>query len=133
MNFSYFISQQLILLLLDKVAESGNKEFLVILKAWQMIEYKKVKTKIQEVIDVLEKAEGDIKVKKDQEAISFTANKKWLSIPGETRRKLERNVWCSSCRDVVQIEKYIVQESTAGIVLRGKCKKCGHEVARVIE
>jgi hypothetical protein len=87
----------------------------------------------EKFINELEKAEGVIKVKKDQEAISFTANKKWLSIPAETRKKLEKNVWCSSCSDVVQIEKYIVEESPAGIVLRGKCKKCGHEVARVID
>jgi hypothetical protein len=123
----------MILLLLDKIAESGNKELILILKAWQMIEYKKVKTRIQEVIDVLEKIEGGIEMKNDHEVISFTATKKWLSIPEETRRKLERNVWCATCLDVVQIEKYIVKESKAGIVLHGNCKKCGQEVARVID
>jgi hypothetical protein len=45
----------MILLLLDKIAQSGNKEFIEILKEWQLIEYNKLKTKIQEVIDVLEK------------------------------------------------------------------------------
>lgn len=123
----------LILLLLDKIAESGNKDLIGILKAWQMLEYKKVKTRIQEVINLLEKAEGETKMKKDQRVISFTANKKWLSIPEETRRSLERNVWCSSCTDVVQIENYIVQESRGGIVLHGKCKICGYEVARVVD
>ncbi|MEH7549833.1 MULTISPECIES: hypothetical protein [Bacillaceae] len=72
-------------------------------------------------------------MKNDKDVISFAANKKWHSIPEETRRMLEQNVWCSSCGDVVTIEKYIVEDSPSGIVLRGKCKKCGHEVARVID
>ncbi|PFO09594.1 hypothetical protein FB550_11193 [Neobacillus bataviensis] len=72
-------------------------------------------------------------MKNDKDVISFAANKKWLSIPEETRRMLEQNVWCGSCGDVVTIEKYTVEDSPSGIVLRGKCKKCGHEVARVID
>jgi hypothetical protein len=47
----------MILLLLDKIAESGNKELTTILKAWQMIEFKKVRARIQEVIDELENGE----------------------------------------------------------------------------
>jgi hypothetical protein len=70
---------------------------------------------------------------RDKDVISFSANKKWLSIPEETRTMLESNVWCGSCSDVVTIEKYIVEDSPNGIVLRGKCKKCGHEVARVVD
>lgn len=42
----------MILLLLEKIAQSGNKEFIQILKEWQLIEYNKLKTKIQEVIDM---------------------------------------------------------------------------------
>jgi hypothetical protein len=69
----------------------------------------------------------------EQDVISYTGNKKWLSIPVETRKKLERNVWCGSCRDAVQIEKYTVEESKGGIVLQGSCKECGNKVARVID
>lgn len=53
----------MILLLLDKIAESGNNKLIRILEVWKMIEYKKVRTRIQEVINVLEKGE-----------ISFSAN-----------------------------------------------------------
>ncbi|CAH2713819.1 hypothetical protein BACCIP111895_00973 [Neobacillus rhizosphaerae] len=123
----------LILLLLDKIAESGNKELITILDAWQMIEVKKVRTNIQEVIDLLEKVEDEPKINDNQEVISFSANKKWISIPIEIRRKLERNVWCVSCGDVVQIERYTVKDLSTGIVLEGKCKKCGGDVARVID
>jgi hypothetical protein len=72
-------------------------------------------------------------MKKDSEVVSFTANKMWLSIPEETRKKLERNVWCSSCTGVVQIEKYTVKEIKSGIALYGSCKKCGRDVVRVID
>jgi hypothetical protein len=65
--------------------------------------------------------------------VSFSANKKWPSIPAATRKELEGNVWCSHCSDVVQIVDYVVKESPPGIVLQGTCKKCGSKVARFIE
>ncbi|MCM2532736.1 hypothetical protein NDK43_10510 [Neobacillus pocheonensis] len=92
-----------------------------------------MKARIQVVIDILEKVEGDIQLKNNPEVFSFAANKKWLSIPEITRRKLESNVWCGSCSGVTQIEKYSVKESQSGILLQGKCKKCGHDVVRSID
>ncbi|WP_462413645.1 RQC-minor-1 family DNA-binding protein [Neobacillus sp. Marseille-QA0830] len=47
----------MIMLLLDKIAQSGNQEFIPILRAWQLIEYQKVRRKIQEVMDRLENTE----------------------------------------------------------------------------
>jgi superfamily II DNA helicase RecQ len=122
----------LIHLLLEKISDLGNKELIIILDAWQTIEFKKVKTKIQEVIEKLEKVEEKPR-REDQEVISFSANKQWLSIPENIRRQLEQNVWCSYCCDVVKIESYIVKEFSTGIVLEGKCKKCGNNVARAID
>ncbi|MFP7297005.1 hypothetical protein [Neobacillus niacini] len=72
-------------------------------------------------------------MKKNEETISFSANKKWLAIPVDMRKQLERNVFCSYCLDVVQIENYVVKESPPGIALEGTCKKCGKGVARFIE
>jgi hypothetical protein len=69
----------------------------------------------------------------NEEVISFSANKKWLAIPAATRKKLELNVWCSNCSDVVQIVNYVVKDSPPGIVLEGTCKNCGKGVARFIE
>ena len=68
--------------------------------------------------------------KVNQEVVSFSANKKWLAIPAAIRKELECNVWCSHCSDVVQIVDYVVKESPPGIVLKGKCKNCGKDVAR---
>jgi superfamily II DNA helicase RecQ len=123
----------MIFLLLDKIAETENKNLLTILKAWEGIEYKKVKMKIQEIINTLEKVEDKPSKERNHEVLSFTANKKWLAIPAETRKKLEQNVWCGNCGDVVPITKYVVKDSGNGIVLEGKCKNCGHKVARFIE
>ncbi|MFJ5762092.1 hypothetical protein ACIQAA_23815 [Neobacillus sp. NPDC093182] len=71
--------------------------------------------------------------KANDEVVSFSANKKWLAIPAAIRKDLEQNVWCSNCSEVVQIVNYDVKDSPPGIVLKGKCKNCGKDVARFIE
>ena len=123
----------LIHLLLDKIAESGNKELIIILSAWESIEYKKVRDRIQEVISILEKIPDDDHKNANQDVISLDAKRKWMSIPVDIRRKLEQNVWCSTCKTTVQIEKYTVKDSKQGLILEGKCKSCGGMVARVID
>lgn len=49
----------MILLLIAKIKLTGNARFIPLLKAWKEIEYKKVQTEIQSVIDYLKK-EGTI-------------------------------------------------------------------------
>ncbi|MFG6495725.1 hypothetical protein P8610_10230 [Fictibacillus sp. UD] len=61
------------------------------------------------------------------------ANKKWLSIPKEIRSRLKNNVYCSNCKDAVEIKNFTVEDDDFGIVLKGKCQQCGQEVARLIE
>lgn len=65
--------------------------------------------------------------------ISFQAQKKWLSIQKEIRAKLEQNVWCVSCSDVVKILNYTVKDHQDTILLEGVCNRCGHKVVRVID
>ncbi|WP_434509783.1 RQC-minor-1 family DNA-binding protein [Desulfitobacterium sp. AusDCA] len=43
----------MILLLLEKIRQTGNARFIPPLKAWQVIEYRKVQAEIQKVIDYL--------------------------------------------------------------------------------
>lgn len=50
----------MILLLLEKIRRRGNARFIPLLKAWKEIEYKKVQTEIQKVIDYLLK-EGTLR------------------------------------------------------------------------
>lgn len=61
------------------------------------------------------------------------ANKKWLSIPKDTRKQLISNVFCSNCLDAVTIEDFIIVDHPSGVLLEGKCKDCGNKVARVVE
>ncbi|WP_256358540.1 hypothetical protein [Bacillus sp. sid0103] len=65
--------------------------------------------------------------------VSLVANKKWLSLPKETRNALERNVWCGICCDAIQIENYTISETKFGITLDGECSRCGNKVTRLIE
>lgn len=65
--------------------------------------------------------------------LQMDANKKWLSIPKEIRNSLLSNVWCGNCSDVTTITAFLIEEHDFGIVLKGKCKNCGKDVARVIE
>lgn len=61
------------------------------------------------------------------------ANKKWLSISKEMRSRLIENVWCGNCLDETTIVGFIVEDDKYGIVLKGRCKNCGQQVARVVE
>ncbi len=49
----------MILLLIEKIRQTGNARFIPLLKAWKEFEYKKVQAEIQRVIDYLVK-EGKI-------------------------------------------------------------------------
>ncbi|MGM0845025.1 MAG: RQC-minor-1 family DNA-binding protein [Bacillota bacterium] len=50
-------NRQMILLMLQKIKESGNQDFIPYLKLWKEIDYKKVKTEIQNTIEALEAKE----------------------------------------------------------------------------
>jgi superfamily II DNA helicase RecQ len=67
----------LILLLLDKIEASGKKELVPILLAWKEIAYKKVKVRIDEAINTLEKVERrDTPLEqKEIQVVSFNALK----------------------------------------------------------
>jgi len=45
------------------------------------------------------------------------------------------NVYCAECGPtaMVEYEEGIVIESSGDTILHGKCKKCGHKVARLLE
>jgi hypothetical protein len=49
------------------------------------------------------------------------------------KEKLLNNVYCGSCEDITTIIDYVGKTSRNDLVLKGKCKKCGHKVARLIE
>lgn len=62
----------------------------------------------------------------------INAERKWRQIPKEMRERLIRNVFCPTCFETT-IVNYSVLDDQYGILLKGKCKTCGNDVARLVE
>ena len=65
----------------------------------------------------------------------FTAQAKswWTSIPPQRQEQLVKNVWYPHCDGVTTITDVGGEVEEGTLVLRGKCAKCGGDVARLIE
>ena len=64
--------------------------------------------------------------------IDFKAAQKWNKIPKNVQELLLNNVFCSTC-GVTTIIDYSLHNEKLGVLLKGKCKKCGYNVARLVE
>lgn len=64
--------------------------------------------------------------------IDFKAAQKWSRLPKNIQELLINNVFCSAC-GVTTIVDYSMHNDKFGILLKGKCKKCGKHVARLVE
>ncbi|MGO4886229.1 hypothetical protein ACJ2A9_00595 [Anaerobacillus sp. MEB173] len=64
--------------------------------------------------------------------INFNAAKKWNQLPKPVQQQLLDNVFCSSC-GVTTIVDYTLHDDEFGLLLKGKCKTCNGNVARLIE
>lgn len=64
--------------------------------------------------------------------IDFKAAQKWAKIPKNIQKRILSNVFCGKC-GVTTIVEYTINDDKLGILLKGKCRKCGNEVRRFIE
>lgn len=64
--------------------------------------------------------------------IDIKVIQKWNKIPKHIQKKLLDNVFCSTCGTTTIVD-YSMYDDKAGILIKGKCKKCNREVARLIE
>ncbi|WP_156290061.1 hypothetical protein [Oceanobacillus salinisoli] len=64
--------------------------------------------------------------------IDFKAAKKWSKIPKQFQEKLLNNVFCAKCGET-RITDYSIYDDKFGVLLKGKCSKCGRDVVRVVE
>lgn len=71
--------------------------------------------------------------KKTMSKAEKVALKKWEDMLAKDKHKILENVYCKSCVSSVEMVKYKAVLEGVGVVLRGKCRMCGHEVARVLE
>lgn len=63
---------------------------------------------------------------------NIEAMRKWKKIPKDFRQKLINNVFCSKCYTTTIVD-YTLHNEDAGVLLKGKCKTCGKDVARLVE
>jgi hypothetical protein len=64
---------------------------------------------------------------------SGDAMKRWNQIVSTDKQELLENVWCGQCRAVAVMQLENGKMLGRSLLLSGICKKCGGEVARVIE
>lgn len=62
-----------------------------------------------------------------------SAKKRWHQLPETVRKEIIDTVWCGKCRTGVHMQLREGAMSRQHLILRGTCKQCGGEVARVIE
>lgn len=62
----------------------------------------------------------------------FKAAQKWAKIPKNIQQLIINNVFCSTC-GVTTIVEYTFSDDKFGILVIGKCKKCGNDVRRLVE
>jgi hypothetical protein len=62
----------------------------------------------------------------------FKAVQKWSKFSKNMQEQLVNNVFCSTC-GVTTIVEYMLHNDKLGLLLEGKCKKCGNSAARLVE
>ena len=96
----------------------------------------KIKYSEQSAMEILTDAIKEIvdyhNARRSTAVTDIKAAKKWADISTDTHQLIIDNVFCSNC-GVTTIVDYALQNDRLGIVLKGKCKKCGKDVARFVE
>ena len=61
------------------------------------------------------------------------AMKHWNQVPEKIRKDIIDNVWCSRCKSgtSMQLQEGAIEKQC--LILRGTCRQCGGEIARLIE
>jgi len=61
------------------------------------------------------------------------AEKRWSRIPKSAQARTLKNVFCVNCADSVPIILESAKMERDDLILRGKCKVCGHKVCQLVE
>lgn len=64
--------------------------------------------------------------------IDLKAAQKWAKLPKNIQQLIIDNVLCSEC-GVTTIVEYTLLDDKFGVLLKGKCKKCGNDIRRLVE
>jgi len=60
------------------------------------------------------------------------ALRRWTAVLEEFRIKVLNNVFCSKCYTTTVVD-YSFTAEKGGVLIKGKCCKCGKDVARFVE
>ena len=61
------------------------------------------------------------------------AAKVWKTYPDERKRLYLNNAFCPNCHVASFAPGYNIRKSGWGLILEGKCSKCGHPIARTCD
>jgi len=61
------------------------------------------------------------------------AAERWNRIPAWAQQKILDNVFCTKCVGTIPMALKTAEMRGKDLILRGKCKYCGHDVCRVVE
>jgi len=65
--------------------------------------------------------------------INIEAVQKWNEFPKDLQNRILDNVFCRKCIVTTIVDYDIMLSSEGYILLKGKCKKCDGDVARVVD
>ena len=87
---------------------------------------------IEILTDVIQEIVNYHNARRSTSVTDIKAVKKWAKISPDIQQMLINNVFCSKC-GVTTIVDYALHNDRFGVVLKGKCKKCGGDIARFVE
>jgi hypothetical protein len=61
------------------------------------------------------------------------ARKRWQQVPDWAKEEILQAVWCSACLAGTPMQLREGRMEERDLILEGTCRKCGTEVARLIE
>ena len=64
---------------------------------------------------------------------NIEAHKKWMIFSREQQKNILENVWCSKCSGIIEITQKNFQVIDQDILIKGYCKNCNSNVARLVE
>jgi len=87
------------------------------------------------VEDTMSSFSGPDQSNEEQPRDTFTpaAERFWEAMPAREQTLVINNVWCAGCRKSSTLVRYTGRIQDGHLVLEGECKRCGSEVARLVE
>jgi hypothetical protein len=74
-----------------------------------------------------------IKPIRESQIFAIEVEKRWNKIPEAMKNRILNTVWCSNCAESTSIILESSKMEQKDLIVRGKCKACGHKVCRVVE